>query len=143
MSFDEIFKKRKTHDLLICQISICHNLNLYIKAANQLIRQYSDQSSICFLYMPPPPPNRAAKSSANTSANESSSMANGSIIDTTPTTMLATGAVSATTAFISTLSQESANEDNKRYMRILETLSDSLNSCAFVNGVSCVTSTHL
>lgn len=97
--------------------------------------------------MPPPPPNRPHKStSANTSANESSSLVNGSLIESVPmptTTMTGNGSTSATTAFISTMNQESANEDNKRFMRILETLSDQLNSCVYVNGVSCVTSTHL
>ena len=30
--------------------------DIYLRAANQLIRQYSEASSLCFLYLPPPPP---------------------------------------------------------------------------------------
>ena len=46
------------------------------------------------------------------------------------------------TALIST-TQDSQNENNLKYIRLLELLSDSLPPCIYVNGVSCVTSTHL
>ena len=36
-----------------------------------------------------------------------------------------------------------SNEVNQRYIRALDIISDSLPSCLFVNGVSCVTSTNL
>lgn len=138
--------------------------DIYLKAANQLIRQYSEQSAICFLYMPPPPANRLHKnqqlnstlnSNGSNGGNESftsttavvntidHSMSNGGVTTLAMDDHSHHIAQQQTTAFISTTSQDSSNENNKRYMKILETLSDSLTSCAFVNGVSCVTSTHL
>lgn len=72
----------------------------YLKAVNQLIREHSDQSSLCFLYLPSPPTLTQTQIDAN-------------------------------------------SELNKRYMKVIELISDSLPPCLFVNGVSCVTSTYL
>jgi potassium/chloride transporter 9 len=79
----------------------------YLKSVNQLVRQHSDQSPLCFLYLPAPPV-------YNASFNENA------INDT-----------------------GEPNEVNQRYMKACEIISDSLQSCLFVNGISCVTSTNL
>lgn len=120
--------------------------DIYLKAANTLIKQHSENASLCFLYLPPPPTFKKPQSLNSTSIMNNSSLLNGSAsssnllqeqyglqneIDLTHTT-----------AFIST-SQDTNNENNRKYLKILESLSDSLPPCLFVNGVSCVTSTHL
>lgn len=123
---------------------------LYLKAANQLIKQYSEDASMCFLYLPPPAPVRRSHNNNTTTnslfgpihlvANESGMSANSTLLQEQAD--LSIGSQQQHTAFISA-GQESAVEDNKKYMRILELLSDQLPPCMFVNGVSCVTSTHL
>jgi hypothetical protein len=132
-------------------LDILNVSDIYIKAVNQLIRQYSDSSSLCFLYLPPPAPlykqqrltanQNSSSNLGNSSMNDMSAMSNDSRnpFDTSGGQQQNN---SSTTAFIST-SHDITNENNQKYMRILETISDSLPPCMFVNGVSCVTSTHL
>lgn len=107
-------------------IDILNASEIYLKAANQLIKQYSENSSLCFLYLPPPP-----KLQLNNSFN----------LNTTELSP-STSASEQTAALIPT-SQDTFNEHSQRYIKVLELLSDSLGPCIFVNGVSCVTSTHL
>lgn len=78
---------------------------IYLKAVNTLIKTHSDNSTLCFLYLPAPPSNiqQAEKQSSN----------------------------------------DTNKVNNKKYISVLETLSDSLPPCVFVNGVNVVTSTTL
>lgn len=121
--------------------------DIYLKAVNQLIKQYSESASLCFLYMPPPPPLKKTNLNLNASSliNDSSvfngTASSSNLLQEHPE-QEADIELSQTTAFITT-SQDTNNDNNKRYIRILESISDSLPSCVFVNGVSCVTSTHL
>ncbi len=132
--------------------------DIYLKAANALIKNYSEEASLCFMYLPPPPALRSTtlsshnnQNSTSLKANESGLLASSSLLQehteystTTTNSYGNDGVLTAQTAFISTQQENnSAADDNKRYMRILELLSDSLPPTVFVNGVSCVTSTHL
>jgi hypothetical protein len=131
-------------------LDILNVSDIYIKAVNQLLRQHSDSASLCFLYLPPPAP--LYKQSRLANQNSSSNMGNSSMNDMSAmssesrnpfdTSGVQQQNISSTTAFIST-SQDVTNENNQKYMKLLETISDSLPPCMFVNGVSCVTSTHL
>jgi hypothetical protein len=123
---------------------VMNTSDLYLRAANQLIRQYSDEASLCFLYMPPPLPLKRKPQINNNStfnismvANDTGMSANSSLLHEH-----AESTSAQTTAFIAAAGQD-ANEDNKRYMRMLDLLSDSLPPTIYVNGVSCVTSTRL
>lgn len=114
--------------------------DIYLKAVNQLIKSYSSNSALCFLYMPPPPPlqKQNANSSYSNMNDQLLSSANVSLnYENNANTNL-----DSTAALIST-TQDNYNENNLKYIRILEILSDSLPPSIFVNGVSCVTSTHL
>ncbi len=125
-------------------LDILNASDIYLKSANQLIKQYSESASLCFLYLPPPP------------AISSTQPANGNL-DISPNSSLAhqqqeTSLSSSpsylhnqhATALIATSYDSSSNnEHSQRYMKMLDTLSDGLPPCVFVNGVSCVTSTHL
>ncbi len=111
-------------------IDILNASDIYLKSANQLIKQYSESASLCFLYLPPPPPppteiEQPLIDQENSLSSSPSFLQN-----------------QQTTAVIST-TYDSNNEHSQKYMKILDTLSDSLPPCVFVNGVSCVTSTHL
>lgn len=105
--------------------------DIYLRAANTLIRQYSESSDLCFLYLPPPPPTKP-QTSPHVSFQQQQA-------DDSPNHSMN---LMQTTALIPT-SQDTNNEMVNRYMKILETLSENLPPCMFVNGVSCVTSTHL
>ena len=153
--------------------------DIYLRACNQLIRQYSTSASLCFLYMPPPPalnqqhqqqPNATNFSSQplvsidlmlTASANQPGQHQRETSLSSSPASFLNSGSQlnnnnnnysSASLNNATTLiQQEQTNtgtlsnslEPNKRYLRILDMLSDQLPPCVFVNGVSCVTSTHL
>jgi hypothetical protein len=116
--------------------------DIYLKAANQLVKQYSLNSALCFLYLPPPPIlQRNNIFHTNTTTNNNTSKQQQ--ISSTPNMSLNTSTnLDESTALIST-TQDSQNENNLKYIRLLELLSDSLPPCIYVNGVSCVTSTHL
>jgi len=132
------------YDLASTQPDILNVSDIYLKAANQLIRSYSSNSAICFLYMPPPPP--LTKSNANTTmfsntndqflSTPNISMAYENQKNSSATNLDTSAALISTT-------QDVSNEYNKKYIRVLEILSESLPPSIFVNGVSCVTSTHL
>ena len=117
-------------------LDILNTSDIYLKAANTLLKQYSDNATLCFLYMPPPPPLQplpTTTSFINLNLSDASSAQPGASINTNPfqdTAMLPAA-------------YDTNKENNKRYVKMLETLSDSLPPCIYVNGVSCVTSTHL
>jgi hypothetical protein len=121
--------------------------DLYLKSVNQMLRQYSADASLCFLYMPPPPPPLHRKPNVLNStfklvANESSLSANSSLLH--EHVEMSGGAVNGSSqAAIISAGQDPVNEDSKRFMHMLDLLSDSLPPTIYVNGVSCVTSTHL
>lgn len=132
--------------------------DIYLKAANQLIKQHSESASLCFLYMPPPPAQKlkSLNNSNNTSLNitgnnmNHSAAVNDILLNNSITSQSNSNLLQEqhqphdqTTAFIATTSLDSSNENNRRFIKILDMLSDSLPPCVFVNGVSCVTSTHL
>ena len=124
---------------LTTSLDILNVSDIYLKAVNQLIKQYSDSASLVYLYLPPPPP-QLRPNIANANNNSTGFT---TINNSDDASFLNTSGVEVqTTALIST-SQETLNEANPRYIRLLETISDSLPPCVFVNGVSCVTSTHL
>ena len=89
--------------------------DVYLKAVNDLIKEYSNNASLCFLYLPPPPQFKPQTQADNTEFQEKSP------------------------AFISTSEQD----QNKSYIKMLDIISDSLPPCAYINGVNCVTSTQL
>jgi hypothetical protein len=96
----------------------------YLKAANELIREYSGASTLCFLYLPAPPPLMFVD-------NENESTNNND---------------NKTTAFLNETTSSTTNNDeinNRKYMRILDILGNSLPPTMYVNGVTCVTSTQL
>ena len=116
----------------VTNLDILNTSEIYLKAANSLIKTYSDNSTLCFLYMPPPPPlqpHSASTAFINLNLNEekASSNSHNQFLDT---------------ALIPT-ALDNNKDNNKKYLKILETLGDSLPPCIYVNGVSCVTSTHL
>jgi hypothetical protein len=117
--------------------------DLYLRAANQLIKQYSDEASLCFLYLPPPPPLRR-KPQINSTFNNVSLVANETGMSANSSLLQEHHESSAqTTAFIAAAGQDAVDEENKRFMHMLDVLSDSLPPTIYVNGVSCVTSTRL
>ena len=117
---------------------------LYLKAVNTLIRQYSNEASLCFMYLPPPPQlKRGGPIQATTTTSFNVSLVANDTSMSANSSLLQEHVESSQTAFISAAGQDSVNEDNKRYMRMLDLISDSLPPSIYVNGVSCVTSTHL
>lgn len=135
------------YQLASTNLEILNVSDIYLKAANQLIKQHSESASLCFLYMPPPPALKRHQNLNTSSLINDSSIFNGSasssnLLQEQMVHQQQDLELNQTTAFITT-SQDTNDDNNKRYMRILETLSDSLPPCLFVNGVSCVTSTHL
>lgn len=118
--------------------------DIYLKAANLLIKQYSKNASICFLYLPPPPFLKKTPNPENSKLNSSNLNPFSSNSNLLQEHYIEENKIESTntTAFINT-TQDTNVENNRKYLRILENLSDSLPPCVFVNGVSCVTSTHL
>lgn len=118
--------------------------DIYLKAANILIKQHSENASICFLYLPPPPFFKKIQNPDNSRLNNSTFNASTSSSNLMQEQYTEENEIdlTQTTAFINT-TQDTNIENNRKYLRILEHLSDSLPPCVFVNGVSCVTSTHL
>lgn len=94
----------------------------YLKSVNQLVKQHSEQSALCFLYLPAPPVINETNNVDITATN------NSTLLDETASI---------------NISETTANDINQRYIRTLEIISDSLPTSLFVNGVSCVTSTNL
>ncbi len=131
-------------DLIHYQLSttspeILNVSDIYLKAVNQLIKEQSVNSALCFLYLPPPPPLQRP----NTNTSLFSNIASEKIASaSTPNTsgLQDNIPLESSAALISTTQH---NETNQKYIRMLEILSDSLPPCIYVNGVSCVTSTHL
>ena len=122
----------------VTNMDILNTSEIYLRAANTLIKTYSDSSTLCFLYMPPPPPLQPLPSSAsflNLSINEPE-------INASSTSSPNNHKQFIDSALIPT-AYDNNKENNKKYVKILEILSDSLPPCIYVNGVSCVTSTHL
>ncbi len=110
--------------------------DIYLRAVNAMIRQYSERSALCFLYLPPPPA-IFKNDQINTISTPNTSFVNDeinlNISDHQP----------QAAALMSTTQNSSKVEYNKRYLKMLEIISDALPPCLYVNGVSCVTSTHL
>lgn len=100
--------------------------DVYLKAVNELIRQYSNNASLCFLYLPPPP----VQTKPNEQSSQETSLFNSSDL---------LGEHKATPAFIST----SEENQNKRYISMLDAVSNNLPPVVYINGVNCVTSTKL
>lgn len=99
--------------------------DVYLKGINQMVKQYSDNASLCFMYLPPPPPPyKEATLDSNITQDES---------------LLSESELSKKPAFIST----SEENQNKSYIKMLDIISDSLPPCVYINGVNCVTSTQL
>ena len=132
----------------VMSTELMNTSEIYLKAVNQLIRQYSEGCSLCFLYLPPPPALPITTSLNSTSsptmqhhlANNIVSPAPGKT-ESTPNNSFDNSKTNA--ALILTSQETTKYEMNARYMRILELQSESLPPCIYVNGVSCVTSTHL
>lgn len=127
------------NDLIHYQLSstnleILNVSDIYLKAVNQLIKQYSANSALCFMYLPPPPPLHKVNNTTLFSSDQDQSL--------TPNTSMSYDNKGLEAALIPT-TQDVHDENNQKYIRLLETLSDSLPPSIFVNGVSCVTSTHL
>lgn len=95
--------------------------DVYLKAVNQMVKNYSDQASLCFLYLPAPP-----KLQVTTTTASNNNPFNDANTEKTP-------------AFITT----SENDLDKSYIRMLETVSEGLPPTVYINGVNCVTSTQL
>lgn len=95
--------------------------DVYLRAVNQMIKNHSEQASLCFLYLPAPPKLQAATAAANSKNPFSNDEG-----EKTP-------------AFITT----SENDLDKSYIRMLETVSEGLPPTVYINGVNCVTSTQL
>jgi potassium/chloride transporter 9 len=93
--------------------------DVYLRAVNQMIKSYSEQSALCFLYLPAPP-----KIQADGTGNPFASRMD---------------SVEKAPAFITT----TENDLDKSYIRMLETVSEGLPPTVYINGVNCVTSTQL
>lgn len=120
-------------------LEILNVSEIYLKAANQLVRQYSESASICFLYLPSPPPVKANETiTINSTNNETIFSTSNNLIqqDQEPNLL-------NTSALIPEISDDLNSQNSQRYMKVLETLSDALPPCILVNGISCVTSTNL
>jgi potassium/chloride transporter 9 len=91
-------------------VQVLNVSQVYLKTVNALLKTHSDNSTLCFLYLPAPPAIR--QQVENAAAASSDDLMN-------------------------------PRDNNKKYISILETLSDSLPPCIFVNGVNVVTSTTL
>lgn len=99
--------------------------DVYLKGVNQMVKQYSEGASLCFMYLPPPPaPYKETTLDSNITQDES---------------LLSESELERKPAFIST----SEENQNKSYIKMLELISDSLPPCVYINGVNCVTSTQL
>ena len=121
-------------------LEILNVSDIYLRAVNHMVKQYSGTSSLCFLYLPPPPPQLKETEIETSSKNiTSTSTPNFSLINNEEFGGLHD---QQTTALMST-NNNSKKEYAQGYMRKLEIISDALPPCVYVNGVSCVTSTHL
>ncbi len=132
-------------DLIHYQLSttspeILNVSDIYLKAVNQLIKEQSVNSALCFLYLPPPPPLQRSNSTNTTLFSNGASEKLASASTPNTSSIQENTPLESSAALISTTQH---NETNQKYIRMLEILSDSLPPCIYVNGVSCVTSTHL
>jgi potassium/chloride transporter 9 len=129
---------------LFTNLDILNTSEIYLKAANGLIKTYSDNATLCFLYLPPPPALQQQQQqqqqeatndefinlnvSTNNNNNNNNNNINNPFIDT---------------ALFPSTSLDQNKENTRKYIKILDTLSHSLPPCIFVNGVNVVTSTTL
>lgn len=107
--------------------------DIYLKAVNTMVRNYSDSASLCFMYLPPPPPIQSADTMTTTNTNTNDNNTSDSFLNNEDKSDN-NGA-----AFIST----SDENLNRKYVRMLEVLSEQLPPVVYINGVNCVTSTQL